>query len=192
MGSAITFSVDRDTALVNFVQEPFPEWDFYKQARDACSLIADELSVRSVLIDLTNCKYISDIGTENLMRIWRQSTVRGLHTVFAVPDDNVLGVLRLARLDHLWQIFDSIESAQKSIEDDRSSHASESPSSASQIAGPIRVYIDSNEYSSAEKVEILSLFSELYSLQSGDWLIIDNTGQAQPQLELVGPPGGGE
>lgn len=62
----------------------------------------------------------------------------------------------------------------------------------SPIAGPLTVYIDANEYTAEEQGELLSLLSELYSLQRNDRLIIDKKGIAESQVEVpVSPDGGG-
>jgi len=61
----------------------------------------------------------------------------------------------------------------------------------SPIAGPLQVYIDTDAYSAEEKATLLSLISELYSLQGNDRLVIDNTGTAETVLaEVLGPNGG--
>jgi transcriptional regulator with XRE-family HTH domain len=61
----------------------------------------------------------------------------------------------------------------------------------SPLAGPLSVYIDSSAYSADEKGELLSLISELYSLQSGDRLVIDNKGMAEPAVTSVVVPDDG-
>lgn len=48
--------------------------------------------------------------------------------------------------------------------------------SDSPIAAPLSVYISAGEFSAAEKAELLSLISELYSTETGDRLVIDNSG----------------
>ena len=59
------------------------------------------------------------------------------------------------------------------------------------IAGPLRVYIDSNAYTAEEKGELLSLVSELFQLQANDRLVIDHKGTAEPVPSVVlGPHGG--
>jgi hypothetical protein len=60
-----------------------------------------------------------------------------------------------------------------------------------QIAGPLQVFIDSDVYTAEEKGELLSLISELYNLQSGDRLVIDSTGTAEPIPVGVSSPDGG-
>lgn len=60
------------------------------------------------------------------------------------------------------------------------------------IAGPIRVYIDSDAYTTEEKGEILSLLSELYYLDEGDRLEIDNMGTAEPVGAVALSPNGGD
>lgn len=62
----------------------------------------------------------------------------------------------------------------------------------SQIAGPLRVYIDSDAYTPEEKGELLSLISDLYSLQTGDRLVIDSTGTAEPVPVGISAPDGGQ
>ncbi len=62
----------------------------------------------------------------------------------------------------------------------------------SPIAGPLRVYIDGNRFTAEEKGELLSLISELYSLQRGDRLVIDSAGTAEPVSAAVGSPDGGQ
>ena len=59
------------------------------------------------------------------------------------------------------------------------------------IAGPLQVYIDSDAYTAEEKGELLSLVSELYSLQFGDRLVIDSAGTAEPIPVEAGKPDGG-
>ena len=62
----------------------------------------------------------------------------------------------------------------------------------SEIAGPLSVYLDADEFSAEERGEILSLMSELYSLRDGDRLVIDEQGISEvPVLVPVGPQGGG-
>lgn len=60
----------------------------------------------------------------------------------------------------------------------------------SPIAGPLSVYIDSDAYTAEEKGELLSLVSQLYALKTGDRLIIDGKGNAQPVGAAIGSPGG--
>lgn len=65
--------------------------------------------------------------------------------------------------------------------------------SGSPIAGPLTVYIDTNTYSPDEQGEILSLLSELYAIQSGDRLILDNTSTEESVSTVnVGPDRGGQ
>jgi carbon storage regulator len=60
------------------------------------------------------------------------------------------------------------------------------------IAGPLQVYIDSDAYTPEEKGILLSLISELYSIQSHDRLVIDNMGMAEPvPVEAISPDRGG-
>lgn len=66
----------------------------------------------------------------------------------------------------------------------------DSPIADSPIAGPLRVYIDSS-YTAEEKGELLSLISELYNLQTGDRLVIDDVGTAEPIPVGIGAPDGG-
>jgi len=61
----------------------------------------------------------------------------------------------------------------------------------SDIAGPLQVYIDSDVYTTDEKGILLSLISELYSIQSHDRLVIDNMGMVEPvSVEAISPNGG--
>ncbi|OHB68105.1 MAG: hypothetical protein A2V70_05040 [Planctomycetes bacterium RBG_13_63_9] len=67
----------------------------------------------------------------------------------------------------------------------------EAEESKSPIAGPLKVYIDADAYSPEEKGRLLSLISELYAIQTGDRLVIDNTGFARTADVLDPAPVGG-
>jgi len=69
---------------------------------------------------------------------------------------------------------------------------SEEPLDDSGISGPLKVYFDSSAYSPEEQGELLSLLSELYSLQANDRLVIDSKGVASPAFEPASGPNGGE
>ncbi|MBN68884.1 MAG: hypothetical protein CME32_06330 [Gimesia sp.] len=67
-----------------------------------------------------------------------------------------------------------------------------SQSDTSPIAGPLKVYIDSDAYTPEEKGELLSLLSELYSINTDDSLVIDDKGKASAIIAEVVSPNGGE
>jgi carbon storage regulator len=101
---------------------------------------------------------------------------------------------------HRREIYDSIlreKALTKEAEEEQQRRKKvrkhkEQPDEEPDIAGPLQVYIDSDAYTPEEKGILLSLISELYSIQSHDRLVIDNMGMAEPvPVEAISPDGGG-
>ncbi len=106
------------------------------------------------------------------------------------PDDRYQTMGEL--IDGLHECFALIEDQATDLDNpSNSSTTAQHANEESPIAGPLTVYIDSDAYTEEEKGELLSLVSELYSLQSDDRLVIDHRGTAEPARVTSGGPNDG-
>jgi len=64
---------------------------------------------RDIVVDLSGVGYIDSSGIAGLVEAYQGARANGTRFVLAAPSEPVLRVLRLARLDRVFTIVDSVE-----------------------------------------------------------------------------------
>lgn len=70
---------------------------------------------RSVAVDLSAVSMIDSSGVASLLEAFQIARKRGKKLILAAPPDTVLRVLKLARLDTVFQMADDVASAKQAL-----------------------------------------------------------------------------
>jgi len=70
---------------------------------------------RAVAVDLSAVSMIDSSGVASLLEAFQSARKRGKKLVLAAPPDTVMRVLKLARLDTVFQIVDDVASAKQAL-----------------------------------------------------------------------------
>ena len=70
---------------------------------------------RAVIVDLAGVTMIDSSGIASLLEGFQEARKKGKDLVLAAPGDPVIRVLKLARLDTVFQIADDVTAAKKAV-----------------------------------------------------------------------------
>ena len=70
---------------------------------------------RAVIVDLAGVTMIDSSGIASLLEGFKEARKKGKDFVLAAPGDPVIRVLKLARLDKVFQIADDVTAAKKAV-----------------------------------------------------------------------------
>ena len=70
---------------------------------------------RAVIVDLAGVTMIDSSGIASLLEGFQKARKKGKDFVLAAPGDPVIRVLKLARLDTVFQIADDVTAAKKAV-----------------------------------------------------------------------------
>ena len=70
---------------------------------------------RAVIVDLAGVTMIDSSGIASLLEGFQEARKKGKDFVLAAPGDPVIRVLKLARLDTVFQIADDVTAAKKAV-----------------------------------------------------------------------------
>jgi len=70
---------------------------------------------RGVAVDLSGVSMIDSSGVASLLEAFQTARKRGKKLILAAPPNSVLRVLKLARLDTVFQIADDVASAKRAL-----------------------------------------------------------------------------
>ena len=71
--------------------------------------------VRAVIVDLAGVTMIDSSGIASLLEGFQEARKKGKDFFLAAPGDPVIRVLKLARLDTVFQIADDVTAAEKAV-----------------------------------------------------------------------------
>jgi anti-sigma B factor antagonist len=71
--------------------------------------------VRDVVLDISHLTMIDSVGLENLLWLSENVAERGGRLRLVSPDENIRTVLRITRLDPMFDVHESVEEAGKSL-----------------------------------------------------------------------------
>ncbi len=71
--------------------------------------------VRAVIVDLAGVTMIDSSGIASLLEGFQEARKKGKDFILAAPGDPVMRVLKLARLDTVFQIADDVTAAKESV-----------------------------------------------------------------------------
>lgn len=77
--------------------------------------LADEPGIRHLIIDLERANYFGSTVIGDLIRIGQRFKERGGRIALAAASSDMLGVLRIMKLDSLWELFDTVPAALSSM-----------------------------------------------------------------------------
>lgn len=75
-----------------------------------------DAGVTKIVVDCTALRYISSYGIGVLVRLHKKLAQRGGQVRLAAIDNAVFKVLRLVRLEHIFQSYPTVEDARMSFE----------------------------------------------------------------------------
>ncbi len=87
--------------------------EYSASARDILLKAADKGA--GVIVDLSGVTMIDSSGIAGLLEAFQDARHRGKGFILASVDESVLRVLKLARLDTVFEIADDIEAARQSL-----------------------------------------------------------------------------
>ena len=70
---------------------------------------------RAVIVDLADVTMIDSSGIASLLEGFQEARKKGKDFILAAPGDPVMRVLKLARLDTVFQIADDVTAAKESV-----------------------------------------------------------------------------
>ena len=71
--------------------------------------------VRAVIVDMAGVTMIDSSGIASLLEGFQEARKKGKDFILAAPGDPVMRVLKLARLDTVFQIADEVTSAKEAV-----------------------------------------------------------------------------
>lgn len=86
-------------------------------SRDEQQYIVDILNQnKSVILDLTDCHYVSSAGLRVMLYSYKVAASNGLNVYLVGVSEEVREVMKITGFEHFFRYFDSVEDCQKQID----------------------------------------------------------------------------
>ncbi len=106
-------TITEDGGLVVVALKGDIDLEYSSDAREVLLEAAAEAS--AVVVDLSGVGMIDSSGVASLLEAFQEARKRGKGFVLAAVDQSVIRVLKLARLDTVFEIADDVETAKASL-----------------------------------------------------------------------------
>ncbi|MFQ5764061.1 MAG: STAS domain-containing protein [Rhodospirillales bacterium] len=87
--------------------------EFSRRVRDV--LLEAVGNYRGVVVDLTGVSMVDSSGVASMLEAFQTARKRGKGFILAAANENVTKVLRLARLDTVFELADDVEAAKQAL-----------------------------------------------------------------------------
>lgn len=89
--------------------------DLEHSSRMRQNLLDILVDARAVIVDLSGVSMIDSSGIASLLEGFQEARKKGKDFILAAPGDPVMRVLKLARLDTVFQIADDVTAAKEAV-----------------------------------------------------------------------------